>query len=271
MTPHYAAAAGRSPHCVICGSSLSFHQRWAGDICNNWRCRWTRLDSEIEVHRQEAANALGEHHPEAYGALVVPHRPGTIENLPAARGAAHLRFLNELVMAVTPCDEEEGIAPGNSVAEHSPVALTEAVCAVCGGACCHRGGDQAFLDTAAIERVSAANPGIGPLNIVGAYASFLPVRSFAGSCVYHTSKGCTLPRSLRAHICNAYRCSGLKQAELWAGNNGTTRVYVVARKDNIIKRSAFVQPGNIRHYPPMDALPASGQLPNIFKNAAITS
>ncbi len=265
MTPHHTAVAGLNSHCAICGQTLSFHQRWAGDICNDWRCRWTRLDRELEAHRQAAAGALGVNHPEAYGALVVPHRPGTIESLPSARRAAHLRFLNELVMEFTPCDEEDGIAPVELDCEEPPIALAEAVCAACGGACCHRGGNQAFLETAAIERVIAANPGIEPLDIVRVYASFLPLWSFADSCVYHSSEGCTLPRSLRAHICNAYRCSGLKQAERRAGSNETTRVYVVARKDNTIMRGAFVEPDNIRHYPPMDEPPDSGQLPNILQ------
>jgi hypothetical protein len=260
---HHPAAIGRSTHCVICGSSLSFHQQWAGDICEDWRCRWARLDREMEAHRQEAAGALGERQPELYRALVVPHRLGTIEDLPPKRRAAHLEFLNELVMKVTQgevCDEEPGIEPGES-GTGLPVALAAAVCTVCGGACCHRAGDHAFLDIAAIERVIAANHEADPIDIIGKYAEHLPAQSFAGSCVYHTSEGCTLPRALRAHICNAYRCSGLKQAERWACDDGTTRVYVVVREDNIIRRSAFVQPGNIRHYPPTDAKSVSGRPP----------
>ena len=266
MTQYQAAANERSTHCLICGGSLSFHQQWAGDICDDWRCRWTRLDREIEVHRQEAARALGEKQPEAYRALVVPHRPGSIDVLPARRRAAHLEFLDELVMKVMqgevcgeePCSEtgEPGIGP--------PAALAAAVCAVCAGACCHRAGDHAFLDTAAIERFMAANPETAPANIASTYAAYLPARSFAGSCVYQTFDGCALPQSLRADICNAYRCSGLKQAERWARDHGTTHVYVVVRKDNIIRRGAFVQPGEIRHYPPTDVVPSLERTQNII-------
>ena len=259
MNRYQVAAIGRSTHCVICGSSLSFHQQWAGDICDDWRCRWARLDRDMEAHRQEAAGALGEREPELYRALVVPHRPGSIDVLPAKRRADQLEFLIELVMKVTQgeaCDEEPGIEPGDS-STGLPVALAAAVCAVCGGACCHRAGDQAVLDIAAIERVIADNHEANPMDIVCKYAVHLPAQSFAGSCVYHTSEGCTLPRTLRADICNAYRCSGLKQAERWARDDGTSRVYVVVREDNKIKRSAFVQPGNIRHYPATDALPGS--------------
>lgn len=251
MNRYHAAAIGRSTRCAICGSSLSFHQQWAGDICDDWRCRWAKLDREMEAHRQEAAHALGEEHPKDYPSLVVPHRPGSIENLPARRRADHLEFLNALVMKATQgevCDEEPGIEPGES-GTGLPVALAAAVCAVCGGACCHRAGDHAFLDIAAIERFMASSRKTEPSNIANTYAAFLPARSYAGSCVYHTFDGCTLPRFLRADICNAYRCSGLKQAERRAFDDGTTQVYVVVREDNIIKRSAFVQPGEIRHFP----------------------
>jgi len=267
MMGYQAATVGRSTHCTVCGQQLSFHQQWAGDICDDWRCRWTRLDREMEAHRQEAARALGEREPELYRALVVPHHPGSIDVLPAKRRADHLKFLNELVMKVTQgeaCDEEPGIEPGES-GIGPPAALAAAVCAVCGGACCHRAGDHAFLDTAAIDRFMAVNSKMAPANIASTYAAYLPVRSFAGSCVYHTSDGCALPRSLRADICNNYRCSGLKQAERWARDHGTTHVYVVVRKDNTIRRGAFVQPGEIRHYPAPDALPGSGRPPNLIE------
>jgi hypothetical protein len=215
----------------------------------------------MEAHRQEAARALGEKQPDSYRALVVPHRSGSIENLPARRRADHLEFLDELVMKVTQgevCGEKPCTAPGDS-GIGTPAALAVAVCAVCAGACCHRAGDHAFLDTEAIDRYMVVNRKTEPSNIASTYAAHLPARSFAGSCVYHTFYGCALSRSLRADICNAYRCNGLKQAERWACNDGTTHVYVVVRKDNTIRRGAFVQPDDIRHYPPTDTLPGSGR------------
>jgi hypothetical protein len=245
------AALDRSKNCSICGRLLSFHQQWAGDTCDSWRCRWTKLDREAEAHRQKAALVLGEKQPDSYRALVVPYRAGSIENLSAKRRADHLGFLDELVMKVTQdgiCGAKTCAEPGDSDIGPS-TALAEAVCAVCAGACCHRAGNHAFLDTAALERFMALNCKMEPSNIASTYRAYLPALSFAGSCVYHTVNGCALPRLLRADICNNYRCSGLKKAEYWARNNGTTHVYVVVRKDNTIKRGAFVQPEAIRHYP----------------------
>jgi hypothetical protein len=245
-------AASRQIHCSVCSRPLSFHQQWAGDICDDWRCRWTRLDRAMEAHRREAARELGVKQPEVFRPLVVPNRPGSIEDLPAKRRADHLKFLIELVRTAAQ-DRVGGEKPGSDrpYPDSRPrEALAAAVCAVCGGACCHRAGNHAFLDAAVIARFPAVNGIMDPSNIADTYAAHLPARSFAGSCVYHTFAGCGLPRYLRADICNVYRCSGLKQAEGWARSDGTTHVYVVVREDNRIKRSAFVQPENIRHYPP---------------------
>jgi hypothetical protein len=253
------AFTGRSTQCAVCGRPLSFHQQCSGHICNDWRCRWTRLEREMEAHRREAARALGERHPESYRTLVVPHRPGSIEELPEQRHRAHLEFLGKLAREIAQ-DEKLSQAPGAESRESDvrpPVPLAVAVCTVCGGACCHRGGDQAFLDAAAIMRRMAPNPDPEPSRVVHTYAAHLPERSYAGSCVYHTLDGCTLPRSLRAAICNNYRCRGLKQAEYWARNDGTTCVYVVVRQDNRIRRAAFVRPHDIRHYPIPSAAPDS--------------
>ena len=245
------AALDRNTNCSICGRLLSFHQQWAGDTCDDWRCRWTKLDREMETHRQEAADALGEKQPNTYRALVVPHRSGATKNLPARRREGHLEFLDGLVMKVMQgeiCGEKICTEPGDSNI-NPPAALAAGVCAVCAGACCHRAGDYAFLDTTAIKRFMAQNCKMEPSSIVSTYSAYLPARSFAGSCVYHTFDGCALPRSLRADICNNYRRSGLKKAENWADNDGTTHVYVAVRKDNTIKRGAFVQPDAIRYYP----------------------
>jgi hypothetical protein len=256
------ASIGRSTFCTVCGRPLSFHQQYAGHICDDWRCRWAQLEQQIQSHRLDAARALGETNPEAYRTLVVPHRLRSIEELPAQRRRAHLQFLAKLVVEALQ-DRKPSQAPGTEESQESgvraPIALAAAVCTVCAGACCHRGGDQAFLDAAAVMRFMAANHDPAPSGVVRVYAAHLPELSFAGSCVYHTLDGCTLPRSLRASICNNYRCRGLKQAEYWARNDGTTCVYVVVRHDNRIKRAAFVRMHDIRHYPLPNTAPSSGR------------
>jgi hypothetical protein len=243
---------GRSTFCTVCGRALSSHQQYAGQICDDWRCRWKQLERGMESHRREAARELGEANPASYRPVVVPHRPGVIKKLPGQRRQAHLKFLAKLAFEAAQ-DSKGSQAPGAEESQESgleaAVALAAAVCTVCAGACCHRGGDQAFLDAAAVMRFMAINHDPEPSRIVHTYAAYLPEHSFAGSCVYHTRDGCNLPRYLRAAICNNYRCRGFKQAEYWAQNDGTTCVYVVVRHDNRIMRAAFVRPQDIRHYP----------------------
>jgi len=248
----------RPNYCAVCSTPLSFHQQWAGNICDDWRCRWTRLNREMEAHREEAVRVLGVKQPEAYRPVVVPYRPGFIEKLPGRRRTDHLKFLIGFAIQAVQEGVDSAESGGRPQSDgESPGAPAAAVCAICEGACCHRAGNHAFLDAAAVARFTAVHGNKNSSSIVDTYAAYLPARSFAGSCVYHTADGCVLPRSLRADICNAYRCSGLKYAEEWAHTDGTTHVYVVVREDNIIKRAAFVGPGETRHYPPANAIPES--------------
>jgi hypothetical protein len=127
--------------------------------------------------------------------------------------------------------------------------IAATVCAVCRGACCHLGKERAFLDAAAIRRFVTRSTLDDPLEIVYAYFAYLPEKAVSDACVYQTEHGCTLPRWMRADICNAYRCQGLKQAERMIRHHETSRLYVVVRKDNRITRAAFVQNRRIRQYP----------------------
>lgn len=255
MIPSRSAQIIRRTGCDVCGRPLTFHQQCSGRICDDWRCRGTRLEREMDAHRREAAHALGEMHPEAYPLLVVPYRRGLIRKLPQKRRRAHLGFLEALVTEATKTGGRSRAPAGEPQAAdtHSPPALAAAVCRVCAGACCHRGGDRAFLDAAAILHRLAAQNAPEPLQVVATYAGHLPERAFAGSCAYHGLEGCTLPRTLRAAICNRYRCRGLKLAEEWARTGRTAYAYVVVREDNRIRRGAFVGPTDIRHYPVLSA------------------
>lgn len=259
----------RRTGCAVCGRPLTFHQQCSGRICDDWRCRWTRLDRDMEAHRREAADALGVIHPESYPLLVVPHRPSAIATLPARRRRAHIEFLDTLLTAAAQ-KVGPGRAPDPAAAEPAPwppLDLAAAVCAVCAGACCHRGGDNAFLDEDAVMRILEDHHDPQPRRLLDAYTGCLPERSFEGSCVYHTLGGCALPRRLRAAICNRYRCRGLRQACAWAGNNIAARAYVAVREDNRIRRSAFVHPPDIRHYPHPAAGSCDGESPQPVRAA----
>ena len=45
--------------------------------------------------------------------------------------------------------------------------------------------------------------------IVSGYVGRVPDRGYAGSCIFHGEKGCTLPREWRSNVCNTYFCGNL--------------------------------------------------------------
>lgn len=88
-----------------------------------------------------------------------------------------------------------------------PPALT-AACIACQGECCLQANTRnAFLTQASIDYVRWRNPGIEAETILDTYVELLPETSISGSCVYHGPKGCVVPRSWRAQICNTFQCS----------------------------------------------------------------
>src|ERR1700722_20065707 len=73
-------------------------------------------------------------------------------------------------------------------------------CSLCKGHCCRHGGDDAFLNDETLARVRLAQPKISDEAIVRLYVGHVPPEAYAGSCIFHGKKGCTLGRSMRANI-----------------------------------------------------------------------
>jgi hypothetical protein len=84
-------------------------------------------------------------------------------------------------------------------------------CAVCRGHCCSKGGNDAYLDETAIAQAWARHPGLSKRALMQRYLDAIPKRAFADSCIFHAADGCSLPRSLRAPISEAYLCGPLER------------------------------------------------------------
>jgi len=92
--------------------------------------------------------------------------------------------------------------------------LPDRLCAFCGGGCCTRGGDVAYLSAVTIRRVMAQQPQLQSAEaLMALYLERLPSRSQTGSCINHGPKGCGLSRDLRSDICNNYACEALAQLQ----------------------------------------------------------
>lgn len=98
-----------------------------------------------------------------------------------------------------------------------PEATTFAeACAACRGHCCSKGGNDAYLDENAIAQAWARHPRLSKRALMQRYIDAIPKKAFADSCIFHAASGCSLPRSLRAPVSEAYLCGpleGLKKAD----------------------------------------------------------
>jgi hypothetical protein len=246
--------------CLVCGRPLTLHQCYSGRVCADWRCRERVLRDALLAHRQEAARALGVAQDEAYPIAVVPWRPQKLVPIEDAQRSELRQFLLEL-LAQSPAAQSQPPAGGEDREAHAMQAampadgaldtLLASVCAVCRGFCCFYGGTRhAFLDADTLRAFRRRNPELDGTAAAKVYLDFLPEQHCVGSCLYHTAAGCKLPRAMRAHICNAYECPGLKDARRAYAGRGTTRACVVVRHDSHIMGSAFVDAVGIAAYPP---------------------
>ena len=86
-----------------------------------------------------------------------------------------------------------------------------AVCRTCRGACCKSGENHAYLTRAVLSRVKAEQRMANEASLLESYLDRVPEAAYQGSCIYHGSQGCALPRSMRSETCNRFLCYPLKQ------------------------------------------------------------
>ena len=130
-----------------------------------------------------------------------------------------------------------------SEADNLPEAAA-ALCAQCAGRCCWTGGgNHAYIDAEVMDRWLAAHPGADVEVAIADYLQRLPSYHVRGACAYQAANGCTLPRELRAHVCNGYSCSALQQlTQALAKDPGHVAV-VLTRQGPKLERAARLQQG----------------------------
>jgi hypothetical protein len=244
--------------CRICSKPLTLHERFAGDICSDWRCRWRNLDAQLETHRSDAAEAVGEKSAESFPITVVPFHTRPTVPVSEEERQELLSFLRGLLQEISSHEHVTRTLPtdpnveqsGNAEASEDVAALLGKVCGVCAGFCCHHGAtNHAFLDDETLLRFLAQHPDMPAGEAIMDFVGRVPTEHYKGSCIYHTKTGCNLPRDMRARICNAYECRGLKDARQHFANTDVARVFVVVRHDNRIMHSAFVEVTGQSHEP----------------------
>jgi len=139
-------------------------------------------------------------------AVVVPSGPRQCVRLAQRRVANYRRHLQGLLeeIAATPADAapaQPEVAPAS--------ALGGPLCRLCGGGCCTRGEDSAYLSAATLRRFMALRPQFGPAEVLAAYLERMAPRTERHSCINHTAQGCGLPREMRSEVCNNFSCAAL--------------------------------------------------------------
>lgn len=102
------------------------------------------------------------------------------------------------------------------------------------------GGEHAYLGSPDLRRFWSTRPHASGQEIVEAYLGALPERSYAGSCVFHAASGCTLPRDMRAELCNVFLCDDARALENELGQRDPSRTFLVAAGNGELVRGLRV-------------------------------
>ena len=221
-------------------------------------CRLIALRREIRRREEQDAALLAERiaevragivtslglPPERIAIAVVPASERRVVKLPRKRRAAFLRQLARVIAESIRADSDAAAPPlADDELPGAPQfgGETSAVrhgCATCRGYCCRLGADNnAFLDVPTLRRFRSLHPDLRRRRILDEYMSRIPETSAEGSCVYHGASGCTLPRQMRAAICNNYHCGGLERMQGTLAEPGITKVVIVAATESEVVRS----------------------------------
>lgn len=102
---------------------------------------------------------------------------------------------------------EKNLQHENAFREQPEVALvSDHLCGMCKGACCSSGQNHAYLSPLSMRRTMDENRALDDGDIAALYLSRVSSESIEGACINQTSSGCSLPKEMRADICNAYFC-----------------------------------------------------------------
>ena len=252
--------------CEICQCRLTVHQEARGGVCDRAPCRARQAAESdarrrqasaaeaeavrvvTEKYREEVAGRIGTADSASLRLVVIPFYDQPVVKLARRRRA---QFRAHLARVIREALQEETGA-GDTIAmdeERRPPAHQEfdepsvgASCAVCAGSCCRAGGTHAYLDRAAIRASMARHPGMAFRDVLKAYLSKLPDATFKGSCVYHGSNGCGLPREMRSSVCNTFYCDGMKKLRTDIVSDGPKTALLVAVEHAKISKSAIIEP-----------------------------
>ncbi|MDQ5910882.1 MAG: hypothetical protein QG599_2979 [Pseudomonadota bacterium] len=259
----YSLLQKKNQVCRVCASPLSI-QEWTLGLCISPDCRrFAVVEQAREYHerrvqqeqklweqagqlRQQVLNRFGVGEPDAFQLAVIPAAVHRISRLPARRRREFRDYLKPLIdravaLSAVSVIEPDPTMESASMQETRLSAASGNACACCQGSCCRGGAyTHAYLGVETLQRYVAEHPDQQPDQILAAYLRYIGKETCEGSCVYQQADGCSLPREMRATICNDFYCGGLR--EFWAKvpATGPVRGFFVATTNDEICRAALV-------------------------------
>ncbi|MCR9295061.1 MAG: hypothetical protein NXI32_20275 [bacterium] len=167
---------------------------------------------------------------------LVPYTPQAVVENPIERRQQLLEHIRNLIQRAVVClpsaadylRPESDYLPEATEVESQVFAVG---CRLCRGHCCVAGNTHAFLTISTIRRVFQLYPTWSPQQVFDAYRTRIPEQSVQGSCVFHGQQGCTLPRQMRADLCNRYLCRDLQEIRKAIAENSPNQVFFLASHD----------------------------------------
>lgn len=206
--------------CRGCGSALSTNQSIRG-LCDNPECRRKDVEFQQQRRRQAVLEIIRGRIPASWppaSTAVLPRNSNQLAPLPATRVDALRQHLEQIVTAARmSADQESDVFKETSATTHgiepeqADMPALGVACGLCGGHCCATGGDSAWLEPGTIRRLQWHDLPVTDSRIIEHYLGFVPEVSYENSCIYHSEKGCCLPRAIRSRVCNQYLCKGLSE------------------------------------------------------------
>lgn len=263
-TWRYSLLKKQNKLCRICSRPLS-DQEWASGICAAPDCRRTDLaqraheehqqrtqqEQKLREHaqqlRDQVVNRFGVRQPESFLLAVIPAAIHRITRLPAQRRREFRDHLKSLIdrAAALPAPpavvDQEPVMESVAVQDARLQAASGSACACCQGSCCRGGAyTHAYLGVETLQRYMTTHSKQSPRKVLASYMRHISAETCEGSCVYHREDGCSLPREMRANICNEFYCGGLREFRANVPATGPVRGFFVATADNAIQRAALV-------------------------------
>ena len=161
---------------------------------------------------------------------LVPTSPERIRRL-----RRHLLALMRALRTTT-----DSASPARPEPEGFAARVARTACALCEGWCCKNGADDGFLDERTVARVLRAGGTLNARAVLRLYVGRVPEAAYQGSCIFHAKQGCTLDRSSRSDVCNAYFCGGLQ--DYMANGDAGRPVTVIAGEGAKMRTSPVLMP-----------------------------